>query len=84
MPFSWAKQIEDALQIKIRRAKQKAKRHSKGDMGQLDIEWKMQHQDWVTEAKTGKYDSLIKKITQDEKNRVSLALGRRAKLVGKT
>ncbi len=83
MAFSRQKQIEVGLKIKLRRAKNKAKAHVNGKMGTIDKDWKLKHQDWITEAKTGKYDSLIKKITQDEKNRVALVMQRREKLVGK-
>ncbi len=67
--------------IKLRRARTKAKKHANGKMGTLDKSWKLQHEDWIKEAKAGKYDSLTKRITQDEKNRLILAMQRREKLV---
>ncbi len=84
MTFSRQNTIKYGLEIKLRRAKTKAKNHAKGKMGTIDKDWKLQHGDWINEAKLGKYDSLIKKITQDEKNRVALAMQRRAKLIGKS
>ncbi len=82
MAFSRQKSIKYGLEIKLRRAKTKAKAHASGKMGQIDKEWKLQHMDWITEAKNGKYDSLTKRITNDEKNRVALVTQRRDKLHG--
>ncbi len=84
MGFSWQEQIDRGLQIKLRRAKQKAINHSKGKMGTIDKEWKLQHGDWINEAEQGKFTSLVKKITQDEKNRLALVMQRREKLHGQT
>ncbi len=75
MPFSWDAQIKRALEIKIRRAKTMAKNPND--------DFKLKHGDWIVEAKANRYDSLIKRITQDEKNRLAIAMQRRAKLVGK-
>ncbi len=83
MAFSRQQTIDDGLRIKIRRAKAKSKNHAKDKMGTIDKEWKLLHQDWITEAKQGKYDSLVKRITNDEKNRVALVMGRRDKIRGK-
>ncbi len=83
MAFSRQNTIKDGLRIKLRRAKIKAKSHANDKMGTIDKEWKLQHQDWITEAKTGKYDSLVKKITEQEKNRLAIVMQRRLKRVGK-
>ncbi len=77
MVFSRQQTISDGLAVKLRRAKTKSR--SKNPTA----DWKLLHTDWIIEAKQGKYDSLTKRITQDEKNRVALVMQRRAKLVGK-
>ncbi len=82
MAFSRPQSIKDGLRVKLEDAKTKARNHAKDKMGTIDKEWKLFHQDWITEAKQGKYDSLIKKVTQDHKNAVALALARRDKLHG--
>ncbi len=81
--FSRQETIALGLKVKLRRAKIKARAHAKGKLGTIDKEWKLLHQDWITEAKNGRYDSLIKKITNDEKNRIAMAMSRREKLRGK-
>ncbi len=83
MAFSRQQTIKDGLKVKIRRAKAKAKNHAKDKMGTIDKEWKLKHQDWITEAKQGVYASLVQKVTNDEKNRVASVMGRRDKIRGK-
>ncbi len=74
MDSFWDKQIKRGLSIKIRNAKLKSKNPS--------TDWKLMHQDWINSAKTNDYTMLIKTITQQEKNRVALAMQRREKLRG--
>lgn len=77
MAFSQQRLVKAGLVCKIRRAKIKSK------IKNPTAEWKLQHGDWIMEAQTGKSDSLVKKLTNDEKNRYDLVLQRRSKIAGK-
>ncbi len=77
MGFSWAETKEEAIKIKIRRAKTQAKAANNDD-------FKIAHPDWVQAAVTGKYIQLTSDVTKKVERKQALAMIRRAKRAGKT
>ncbi len=76
MAFSWDNIKKIAIEIKIRRAKTMALAGSNPD-------FKLAHPDWVRDAQTKNYVSLIKKVTEQVKSQQEVHARRQAKLSGK-
>ncbi len=71
----WDIQIKRGLETKIRNAKLKARGGVKKSK-----DFALQHPDWVRDAQKKDYTQLVKIITQQEKDRVALAMQRREKI----
>ncbi len=77
MAYSHVQFKENAIIVKIRRAKTMANAGNNPD-------FKLQHPDWVRDAQNKNYTSLIKKVTDDTKKRQEIYIRRRLKLVGQS
>lgn len=74
--FSWAKAKQNAIDIKIRRAKTMA------TAGQ-NKEFKDRHPDWVRDAQQNNFVQLVKEIKEEVQKRQKAMQDRSLKLVGK-
>ncbi len=75
MAFSWKNTIKDAEAMKIRIAKQKARK--------ADPETKLKHPDEVRDANQGKYTVLTQRVKDEYKKYNEMVIGRRNKIAGK-
>ncbi len=78
MGFSWIKVKENAIKVKVRRAKTMAK-------GNINPDFDKAHPDWVRDANksTKDFTIMVKKVTEDAKKFQDLAFQRKMKYIDK-
>lgn len=75
LSFSWANQLQRAIDKKVYRAKTQAKAQHP--------DFKLIHPDESRDANNNNYAKLITRITKEIKEKQELAMGRRNKIAGK-
>lgn len=78
MSFSWTDAIKEGLEMKIDYEKRKVRALVKPS-GRHDKEYKDKHPVWFREASQGKYDTLIKELTEENNKRMKMLNDRRTK-----
>ncbi len=76
MGFSWIKAKENAIAVKVRRAKTMAH-------GNINPDFDKAHPDWVRDAQNKNYSSLTKIVTENAKRFQDIAYQRRMRFHGK-